>query len=144
LPCVVVKRLQNKHKARKDVVTDGEEALALFFCALVTCRRGSMRTTSKTSNYAKPERKRKVYDPAFDPYLKNRPRTAPPRLLARPLAEKAPVAMFVAWLNLSQREKARVFVTANTIAITVRTLSLARTSLQESLAAKTYQPNSTK
>jgi hypothetical protein len=52
------------------------------------------------------------------PYLKKRPSTAPPRLLARPLAEKAPVAIFVAWLNLSQREKARVFVTANTIAIT--------------------------
>jgi hypothetical protein len=92
-----------------------EKLFALFFCTFVASR-GMW--TSKTRNHAKPEDKRKVYDPAFVPYLKKRPSTAPPRLLASPLAEKAPVAIFVAWLNLSQREKARVFVTARTIAIT--------------------------
>ena len=62
---------------------------------------------------------------------------APPRLLARPLAEKAPVAIFVAWLNLSQREKARVFVTARTMAMTVKAALV--NADHESVRQKTYQ-----
>lgn len=36
---------------------------------------------------------------------------------ANPLAEKAPPAMFEAWLNLSQREKARELVIVSAMAI---------------------------
>lgn len=52
-------------------------------------------------------------------HLKKRPRTAPPTELARPLALKAFVARFEAWLNLSHLEKAKVLVTVRTIAMTV-------------------------
>lgn len=53
-------------------------------------------------------------------HLKKRPSIAPPRLLASPLALKAFVAMLEAWLNLSHREKAKVFVTVRTMAMTAK------------------------
>lgn len=59
-------------------------------------------------------------------YLKNLPIIFPARLRAMPLPMNALPAMLEAWLNLSQREKARVFVIVSIKAMAV-TVSLSAT-----------------
>lgn len=133
--------LQHKHMKTRTILSNKHRrSFCICFCNLVTSQRG-MQTISRTSNQRGTGNMTQLFDP---PHLKKRPSTAPPRLLARPLAEKAPVAIFVAWLNLSQREKARVFVTASTMAMTRRIRQQKSNTLKSFITAQhtnQTQPN---
>jgi len=105
------KRTRQKQEIAMDIRRAFAFLSAIWYLAKRVCRRQAEPATRRKEG--------KYMTQLLVSHRKKRPSTAPPRLLARPLAEKAPVAIFVAWLNLSQREKARVFVTASTMAITV-------------------------
>ena len=76
----------------------------------------------------------------------NSPEIMPPaRFLARPEPYMAFEAKPVAWLNLSHREKARVFVMVRTSAITeTKTLAHVSSLITSTENVSTYQPASNK